>query len=90
MGHLQPPSPIQTDNNVARGFVNQSIKQKRTKTISMNFYWLQDNQKSTLHIYWKPKNLNLADYLTKHHSPTHHKHMRPIILNQDATSERVS
>lgn len=85
MGHPQPPIPIQTDNNVASGFINNSIKQKRTKTIDMNFHWLQDMQHSTINVYWKPKALNLGDYLTKHHSPTHHRHMRPIILNHDST-----
>jgi len=31
MGHPQPPIPIQTDNTTAAGFLNNTIKQKRTK-----------------------------------------------------------
>jgi len=38
LGHPQPPTPIQTDNSTAAGFVNNTIKQKRSKAIDMHFY----------------------------------------------------
>ena len=31
MGHTQPPTPIQTDNSTAHGFLNETIKQKDLK-----------------------------------------------------------
>lgn len=42
MGHPQPPSPIKCDNVTAQGIVNGTVKQKRSKTINVRFYWLKD------------------------------------------------
>ena len=82
LGHPQPPTPIQTDNSTAAAFVNETIKQKYSKTIDMRFYWLQDKtQQHKIHVFWRPKILNIGDYFTKHHPPHHHKYMRPIILH---------
>ena len=38
----QPPSPIQTDNNTASGMMNNTVEQKKSKTMNMRFYWPQD------------------------------------------------
>ena len=38
MGHPQPPTKIKTDNSTASGFVNDTIKQNRSKAIDMRFY----------------------------------------------------
>jgi len=40
LNYLQPPTPVQVDNTTAVGFINKEIKQKRTKSIDMRFYWL--------------------------------------------------
>jgi len=37
MGHPQPPTPIQTDNSTANGFLNETMKQKRSKAMDMRF-----------------------------------------------------
>jgi hypothetical protein len=81
LGHPQPPTPMQTDNSTAAGFANDTIKQKRSKAIDMRFYWIKDRvrQKQFL-IYWCPGPDNLGDYHTKHHSPSHHRRMRPTYL----------
>ena len=42
MGHPHTPTPIQVDNTMAASFANQAMKQKRSKSIDMIFYWLQD------------------------------------------------
>lgn len=87
MGHVQPLSPIQTGNTTTAGFVSKSIKQHKTKAIDMWFYWLQDQQNlQTIHVYWCPKHHNYGNYLTKHHSMQHHKHIRPFILNSHTTA----
>eukprot|EP00543_Licmophora_paradoxa_P006328 CAMPEP_0202449314 /NCGR_PEP_ID=MMETSP1360-20130828/8052_1 /ASSEMBLY_ACC=CAM_ASM_000848 /TAXON_ID=515479 /ORGANISM="Licmophora paradoxa, Strain CCMP2313" /LENGTH=71 /DNA_ID=CAMNT_0049067193 /DNA_START=209 /DNA_END=421 /DNA_ORIENTATION=+ len=39
IGHPQLPTPITTDNSTAVGFANDDVKQKRSKTIDMRFYW---------------------------------------------------
>eukprot|EP00957_Ditylum_brightwellii_P109356 8342336-Ditylum_brightwellii.AAC.1 len=42
MGHPQPPTPIQVDNTVAHGIVNNNIHQCKSKAIDMRFYWVRD------------------------------------------------
>ena len=81
MGHKQPPTPIQTDNDTANGIANQTVKQKHSKTIDMRYHWIQDRIKQgQFQVYWQPGSSNLADYFSKHHSPGHHKIMRPQYL----------
>ena len=82
LGHPQPPTPIQVDNTTAAAFANGTLKQKRSKAIDMRFYWIQDRcQQDQFRIFWAPGAVNLGDYHTKHHPPTHHIKMRPKILN---------
>jgi hypothetical protein len=81
LGHPQPPTPIQTDNSTAAGFANDTIKQKRSKAMDMRFYWIKDReQQGQFLIYWRPGTENIGDYHTKHHSPSHHRLMRPKFL----------
>ncbi len=42
MGHLQPRTPIQTDNTMAEGVINKKIQPKRTKAMDMRFHGLRD------------------------------------------------
>jgi hypothetical protein len=82
MGHIQPPTPVQTDNSTAEGIVNLRVQPKRTKAMDMRFHWLRDrgvNQKQ-FKFYMRPGTSMRADYWTKHHSPAHHCHMRKEIL----------
>ena len=73
LGHPQSATPIQVDNSTCAGFANDTIKQRRTKSIDMNHYWLQDRTGlGQFLVHWKAGHLNKADYHTKHHSPAHH------------------
>ena len=73
MGHPQPPTPIQVDNSTTSGFANRQIKQRRSRSMDMRFYWIQDRvDQNQFHIYWRPGPTNYADYHTKHHPPAHH------------------
>jgi hypothetical protein len=84
VGHLQPPTLMETDNTTATGYINGTIKQKRTKAMDMRFYWIKDRVKQgQFNVYWGPGYQNLADYFTKHHSPAHHKKMREIYIHDD-------
>ena len=38
MGHKQPPTPMQTDNAMAEGVINEKVQQKRTKAMDMRFH----------------------------------------------------
>ena len=62
------PTPIQTDNSVAEGIANESIKQRRSKAMDMCFYWFQDHVcQGQFRVHWKPRATNYSDYYTKHH-----------------------
>ena len=64
--------PMQTDNSTASVIINETVKQCRSKSIDMRFYWVRDRckQKHFL-IYWAPVKYNMGDYHTntKFHSP---------------------
>ena len=87
LGHLQPPTPINTDNTTVLGVVTKTIKIRRTKAMDTRFHWIHDsiNQKLIL-VYWDKGKNNYGDYFTKHHPPTHHKLMRPKFLICHATT----
>jgi hypothetical protein len=42
LGHIQPPTPLRTDNSTAFGILNETIKQKRSKAMDMRHNWLTD------------------------------------------------
>ena len=42
MSHVQPPTPIQTDNTTALGFVSRNLQPKATKSANMKYWWLRD------------------------------------------------
>ena len=82
MGHPQPPTPVQVDNTTTNGFANKQIKQQRSKAMDMRFYWIQDRvAQKQFNVYWRPGKTNLADYFTKHHSPSHHRKERSTYLH---------
>jgi hypothetical protein len=73
---------MRTDNSTACGIANKTVKQQRSKSIDMRFYWLCDRVKQgQFKIFWAPGSVNLANFYTKHHSPAHHKRLCPIYLN---------
>ena len=72
---------MRTNNNTASGIMNNTVKQKMSKTMDMRFYWLQDRvDQGMFRVYWGPGKENLADYYTKRFTATHHKKVRPIYL----------
>jgi hypothetical protein len=82
-GHIQPATPLHTDNPTAFGILNEKIKQKRSKAIDMRYHWLTNRVHHTKDgAYWQPGRENLGDYHTKHHSAQHHKAMHGLILHK--------
>ena len=74
MGHPQPATEIVTDNSTAKGILNNTCKQLRSKAIDMRHYWVRDRiGQKQFKVIWRHGIENLADYITKHHSPAHHK-----------------
>lgn len=43
MGHLQPLTPMQTDNSTAEGIINKKVQTKHTKAMDMQCPWLHDH-----------------------------------------------
>ena len=81
LGHIQPSTPVITDNTTANGIFNKEIKQRRTKAMDMRFNWILDRStQKHFNVLWKPGKINLADYFTKHHSTVHRKRMRNIYV----------
>jgi hypothetical protein len=73
LNHPQPETPIQTDNCVAKGIIDNTVKQKRSKAINMRYYWIPDRvAQNKFAIHWKPGKVNLADY---------HSHSRQCIIS---------
>jgi hypothetical protein len=42
LGHVQPTTPLRTDNSTIFGILNETIKQKRSKALDMRYHWLTD------------------------------------------------
>ena len=81
MGHPQPPTPMEVDNETAIGLLKITMKQKRSKASDMRFYWVRDRVKQNQFlIYWRPGANNVGDYVSKHHYPAHHQTMRPKVF----------
>lgn len=84
LGHPQPATLVKTDNGTAAQFVNDTIKNKRSKSWDVRYHWLTERQANDdFHIYWDRGANNLADYHTKHHSPSHHQNVRPKYILQN-------
>ena len=82
LGYPQEATPLQLDYQSATQILNDTVSQKRSKAMDMRFYWLRDRVKQNqFHIYWKQGTHNIADYFTKHHSPSHHRRMRSTFLS---------
>ena len=74
IGHLQPATPIETDNATATFFIHDNINQKKFKSWDVRYNWLRGiDQQELLHIYRDCGDTNNHDdYYTKKH---------PIIYN---------
>jgi hypothetical protein len=84
LGHLQPPTQMETDNTTATGYINVTITQKRAKAMAMRLYWIKDRViQGKFNVYWGLGYQHLADYFTKHHSLAHNKRMREIYIHAD-------
>ncbi len=74
LGHLQPRTPIQTNNSTAHTLLTKKILPKALKAMDMQFHWLRcRSTQNQYRFYWRPGTQNIADYWTKHHPASHHK-----------------
>jgi hypothetical protein len=90
LGHKQPPTPQQMDNEMADAIINGKIQPKQTKAMDMRFHWLRDREcQRQFRIYWRPEKVNYADYWTKHHPESHHRNIRKEFLTPTIVIEML-
>ena len=90
MGHKQPPTPVQTDNTTALGFVTKTLNPKATKSTDMKYWWLRDkSDQEQFQYYWNKGKGNRADYWTKHFCAAHHRETRPTILTDASEVDKL-
>jgi hypothetical protein len=83
LGHKQPATSLRTDNSTAFGIFNETIKQKRSKSMDMRYRWLTDRVcQKQFYVYWRPGRDIMGYYHTQNNSAQHHKDMRILILHQ--------
>ena len=79
LGHPQKAVPLFTDNSTATGFLNGTIKKKRSKAFDMRFEWLIDRiRQNQFKVKWGPGKTRISDYFTKRYPGSYHKTVRPI------------
>ena len=90
MGHPQGPTPMQTDNSTASCIINKTVKQRRSKSIDMRFYWVRDRcKKKHFLIYWAPGKYNMCDYHTKFHYTLYHKKQLPLHVHTETSPQYI-
>jgi hypothetical protein len=91
MGHPQTPTHGCGDNSTAIGIANRTIKQRRSKAMGMQCFWLQDREaQQRFKCCWDKGKGNLADCFTKHHSVAHHRAMRSVHLSPALSAPSVN
>eukprot|EP00957_Ditylum_brightwellii_P029228 2208926-Ditylum_brightwellii.AAC.1 len=64
------------------GIVNKTAKQRCTRAIDMQFYWVRDRcTQNHFIVYWVPEEKNFGNYHTKHHPTLHHKKMQKNFIH---------
>ena len=82
LGHPQQDTLIISDNLIGVNILNGKLPPKRSKCMDMRFYWIKDRiRQREFRLQWLPGSVNLADYLSKVHPPTHYKTMRSTYVS---------
>ncbi len=82
IGHPQPKIPVHCDNATTVGIANNSIKQQRSCSMEMQFFWVEDKSAQGMYgISWHPGMENLIDYQSKHPLGSHHVNVRQWYLH---------
>eukprot|EP00804_Cyclotella_cryptica_P006570 CCRYP_021177-RA/>CCRYP_021177-RA protein AED:0.47 eAED:0.47 QI:0/-1/0/1/-1/1/1/0/196 len=90
MGYPQPPTPIHCDNSTTVAIVNISVKQQKSRSMEMRYFWLLDGHINKLFDFqYHPGLENCAKYPSKAHPGGHHLTVRPLCVNMP-TSPRFS
>jgi len=81
MGHPQGPSPIYTDNDLARAIAERTVKVKKSESIEKSFHWIRDRvELGDFKLLRVDTDDNIADYFTKTLPPSRHRELRKRIV----------
>jgi hypothetical protein len=65
LGHIQPATPLRTDNSTAYGILNETIKQKRSKSMDMRYHWLTDRVNKTKKKFISGQGVKILETITQ-------------------------
>ncbi len=83
LGHPQPKTPIHCNNATAVGITNITVKQQRSRSMEMRYFWVCEKvHQDVYNVKWHHGKENLADYQSKHHPGAHHTAVRPWYLHE--------
>ena len=78
MGYPQGATKLFSDNETAVGIANESVKQKRSRSMYMQYHWIQDRVRlGHFNVIYEEGKNNKADILTKILHPKSYKDRRP-------------
>ena len=85
LGHPQPPTPINIDNYTAARMLNKFLKQRKSKEMTVIFFWIRDRVlQGHFIILWAPGTENKGDFNTKHQPASHDMKERYNFLQPSA------
>ena len=74
LGYVQGATLIITENECCEGILNNRVKQRRSKAMDMQFYWVKFRiAQVQFKLLWRSGRENLAYYFTKLHAQVYHK-----------------
>ncbi len=83
LGLPQPKKPIYCNNATADGIGNNIVKQQRSRSMEMRYFWMCNKvAQDAYDVKWHPGQENLTDYQSKHHVGAHHHTVCPWYLHE--------
>jgi hypothetical protein len=74
LGHPQPPTANQKNNKCTKGIANNTVTQRRSRSMNLRFYWVYDRiEQVQYQVHCIPGKTNHVDYFTKHHHLATHQ-----------------
>jgi hypothetical protein len=66
LGHIQPATPLRRDSSTAFDILNETIKQKRSKTMDMRYHWLTDRVRQKKMMFIGNQGVKILETITQH------------------------
>jgi hypothetical protein len=86
LGYSQPPTPTHVDNTTTVGIINNTIKHQCSRAMEKHYFWLLDGKtQKYFKFYYQPRQENLSDYPSEHHTANIHQHVRPYYVHTDTS-----